>query len=64
MKAMIRQHLYWLTLHADECTYCSDDNVYQCTKKKKIKYSLLAEKVTEADPWEVLYVDLIELYTI
>ena len=63
-EATIRQHFHWPTLRDDVRKYCATCDVCQRTKKNKKKYGLLPEKEAEADPWEVLCVDLIGPYTI
>jgi hypothetical protein len=60
----IRQHFQWKGLRGDVEDYCKKCGQCQLTKRKTIKYGLLPEKTAEADPWEVLCVDLIGPYKI
>ena len=51
-------------MHKDIHDICSKCDIYQCTKRSTKNYGHLPAKEVEADPWEVLCVDLIGLYTI
>jgi hypothetical protein len=60
----IRQHFWWKTLREDVHEVCSKCHTCQVTKRSTRKYGHLPEKTAEADPWDVLCVDLIGPYTI
>ena len=60
----IRQHFYWKGLRKTVQEVCKKCPTCQLTKRKTIKYGHLPEKTAEADPWEVLCVDLIGPYKI
>ena len=60
----IRQHFHWPTLRDDVQKLCNTCDVCQRTKNNKKKYGKLPMKVAEAEPWDVLCVDLKGPYTI
>ena len=60
----IRQHFWWKTLRADVRDIVSKCPTCQKTKWSYKKYGKLPEKQAEAEPWNVLCVDLIGPYTI
>ena len=60
----IRQHYYWKDLRGTVHDICSKCDRCQRTKKKTIKYGHLPEKAAQAEPWDVLCVDLIGPYKI
>ncbi len=59
----IRQHFWWKNLRHDVHNICSTCHTCQLTKRSTKKYGYLPEKEAEADPWDVLCVDLIGPYT-
>ena len=61
----IRQHFTWPTLTEDVRKVVGQCPTCQLTKKgNKRKLGLLPPKKAEADPWEILCVDLIGPYSI
>lgn len=60
----IRQHFWWSTLRHDVHSLCSKCDTCQRTKKTSSKYGHLPAKQAEAEPWDVLCVDMIGPYTI
>ena len=60
----IRQHFTLPKLQEDVQKTCERCHTCQLTKKTKKKYGKLPPKEPEADPWEILCVDLIGPYTI
>ena len=60
----IRQHFYWKGMRDQVLKSCGKCIQCQFTKKKTIKYGKLPPKTAEADPWEVVCVDLIGPYLI
>jgi len=61
----IRQHFYWKNMRDDVIRVCKTCDTCQRTKKNtgNINLGHLPEKVAEAEPWEILCVDLIGPYT-
>ncbi len=60
----IRQHFWWHNLRDTVKGICNRCPVCQKTKKQLKKYGKLPEKTAEAEPWDVLCVDLIGPYKI
>jgi len=60
----IRQQFWWSNLRNDVHNICSKCDTCQRAKRTTKKYGHLPAKEAEADPWEVLCVDLIGPYTI
>ena len=60
----IRQHFTWKKLRRDVEKVCKHCKVCQMTKRKSMAYGKLPPKEAEADPWEILCVDLIGPYKI
>ena len=60
----ICQHFWWLKLHDTIEDICKKCQTCQHTKKVTKKYGHLPEKKAEAEPWEILCIDLIGPYTI
>ena len=60
----IRLHYWWDKLRDTVHDICTKCHTCQMTKKTFQKYGHLPEKVAEADPWDVLCIDLIGPYTI
>ena len=60
----IRQHFTWKNLRKDVEKVCKYCKTCQLTKRKTISYGKLPAKTVEADPCEVLCVDLIGPYQI
>ena len=60
----IKQHFTWKNLKLDVGKACKKCKLCQLTKKKNIKYGKLPPKEAEADPWDVLCVDMIGPYKI
>ena len=60
----IRQHFSFKGLKPMVHDVCSKCSICQKSKKHTKKYGLLPEKEAEANPWEVLCVDLIGPYTV
>jgi hypothetical protein len=60
----IRQQFWWPNLRDTVHELCSKCDTCQRTKRTSKKYGHLPAKEAEADPWEVLCVDLIGPYTI
>ena len=60
----LRQQYWWPNLRDSIHDVCSKCDVCQRTKRSTQKYGHLPAKEAEADPWEVLCVDLIGPYTI
>ena len=60
----IRQHFTFKGLKPMVHDVCSKCSICQKSKKHTKKYGLLPEKEAEANPWEVLCVDLIGPYTV
>jgi hypothetical protein len=60
----IRQHFWWSNLRDLVHRTCSKCDTCQRTKRTSKKYGHLPAKEAEADPWDVLCVDLIGPYTI
>ena len=60
----IRQHFTWKNLKGDVEKVCKKCATCQLTKRKSIKYGKLPAKQAEAEPWDVLCVDLIGPYSI
>ena len=60
----IRQHFTWKDLKGKVEKACKTCQICQLTKKKSIKYGKLPPKVAEAEPWDILCVDMIGPYTI
>jgi hypothetical protein len=60
----IRQQFWWPNLRDTVHELCSKCDTCQRTKRTSKKYGHLPVKEAEADPWEVLCVDLIGPYTI
>jgi len=60
----IRQHFWWHKLRDTVDSVCKPCDTCQRTKKSTIKYGHLPEKVAQAEPWDVLCIDLIGPYTI
>ena len=60
----LKQQFWWPNLRNDVHDVCSKCDTCQRTKRTTKKYGLLPPKEAEADPWEVLCVDLIGPYTI
>ena len=58
----ICQHFTWKNLRGDVTSVCKKCRTCQLTKRKSIKYGELPPKVAEAEPWEILCVDLIGPY--
>ena len=63
-EATIAQHFTWKGLRNNVHDICSKCHTCQITKRTKKKYGHLPEKEAEAEPWEVLCVDLIGPYKI
>jgi hypothetical protein len=60
----LRQHFWWPNMRKDVHDICSKCDTCQRTKRSTKSYGHLPAKEAEADPWEVLCVDLIGPYTI
>ena len=60
----IRQHYWWCNLQEYVHQFCKTCAICQKTKLSKKKYGHLPEKRAEANPWDVLCVDLIGPYKI
>ena len=60
----IRQHFYWHNMRQDVHEHIKCCDIYQKYKCQKKKYGHLPPKKAEAEPWEILCVDLIGPYTI
>ena len=60
----LRQHQWWPNLRNNVHDTCTKCHICQKTKRSSKKYGLLPPKEAEADPWDVLCVDLIGPYTI
>jgi transposase InsO family protein len=60
----LRQQFWWPNLRNDVHDVCSKCDTCQRTKRTTQKYGKLPPKEAEADPWEILCVDLIGPYTI
>ena len=60
----IRQHFWWNNLRDTVHTVCKTCDTCQRTKKTNMKYGHLPEKTAQAEPWDVLCIDLIGPYTI
>jgi hypothetical protein len=60
----LRQHLWWPNLRNDVHEVCTKCHICQKTKRSNKKYGHLPPKEAEADPWDILCVDLIGPYTI
>ena len=60
----IRQHFTWKNLKGEVEKACKTCQICQLTKKKSIKYGKLPPKVAEAEPWDILCVDMIGPYKI
>jgi hypothetical protein len=60
----IRLHYWWNNLRETVHKVCKECSICQTTKKSKVKYGHLPVKAAEADPWEILCVDLIGPYKI
>ena len=60
----IRQHFTWKNLKGDVYRACKSCKTCQLTKRKSVKYGKLPAKMAEADPWDVICVDLIGPYLI
>ena len=60
----IRQHFTWKNLKGKVEKACKTCQICQPTKKKSIKYGKLPPKVAEAEPWDILCVDMIGPYKI
>ncbi len=60
----IRQQFWWSNLRNDVHNICSKCDTCQRAKRTTKKYGHLPAKEAEADPWEVLCVDLVGPYTI
>jgi hypothetical protein len=60
----LKQQYWWPNLRDSVHDVCSKCNVCQRTKRSTQKYGQLPAKEAEADPWEVLCIDLIATYTI
>jgi hypothetical protein len=60
----LRQHLWWPNLRNDVHEVCTKCHICQKTKRSDKKYGHLPPKEAEANPWDVLCVDLIGPYTI
>ena len=60
----IRQHFWWKDLRKDVQNMCSTCDTCQRTKRTHSKYGHLPPKEAEAEPWDVLCVDMIGPYTI
>ena len=63
-EATIAQHFTWKGLRNNVHDICSKCHTCQITKRTKKKYGHLPEKEAEAEPWEVVCVDLIGPYKI
>ena len=61
---IIRQHFTWKNLKGEVEKACKTCQICQLTKKKSIKYGKLPPKVAEAEPWDILCVDMIGPYKI
>ena len=60
----IRQHFWWSHLCTTVHTVCKACDTCQRTKRTISKYGHLPEKQAEANPWDILCIDLIGPYTI
>ena len=60
----IRNTMTWPGLTQDVERLCSTCQVCQLTKKERKKYGLLPPKIAESDPWDMVCVDLVVLFTI
>jgi len=60
----ISQHLWWPNMRDEITDYVTRCPTCQKNKKRHKKYGQLPEKTAEADPWDVLCVDLIGPYSI
>ena len=64
MAKTIENTMYWPTVKFDCISYTKTCETCQKQKKPKLKYGHLPAKTAEAQPWEVLCVDLIGPYTL
>jgi hypothetical protein len=55
----IKQHFWWKNLRDTVHDVCTKCHTCQTTKKSSKKYGKLPEKTAEADPWDILCIDLI-----
>ena len=60
----IRQHFWWSHLCTTVHTVCKACDTCQRTKRTISKYGHLPKKQAEANPWDILCIDLIGPYTI
>jgi hypothetical protein len=60
----IRNTMTWPGLTQDVERLCSTCPVCQLSKKELKKYGLLPPKTAESDPWVMVCVDLVGLFTI
>ena len=60
----LKQQFWWPNLRNDVHDVCSKCDICQRTKCTTQKYGHLPPKEAEADPWEVLCINLIGPYTI
>ena len=56
----IRQTIYWKGLHTTVHNVCKKCTTWQIFKKTNQKYGKLPPKQSETNPWDILFVDLIE----
>ena len=61
---MLHQQFYWKNMHDTVIDICSKCHSCQKNKKSTKKYGHLPAKEAQANPWDVLCVDLIGPYTI
>ena len=59
----IRQHFTWTNLRQTVYDLCATCPTCQRTKRSTVKYGKLPPKEAEAEPWEVVCVDLVGPYT-
>ena len=64
MEQTIRQHFWWENMRDTVHKICKGCFTCQTTKKQAKKYGHLPEKTAEAEPWDVLCIDLIGPYKI
>ena len=63
-QATIQQHFYWPNMRVDIQSHVKSCDICQKYKRQKKKYGHLPPKKAEAEPWEILCVDLIGPYKI
>jgi Integrase zinc binding domain len=64
MEQTIRQHFWWENMQDTVHDVCKGWFTCQTTKKQAKKYGHLPKKTAEAEPWDVLCIDLIGPYKI